>query len=200
MRSLVATFTLLFALALAAPAAGQVPSSTMTVTISGLPAELSGLASNATVRADFTVDVTATNLVCPTASSIPVTIEVTAGGAPAFMTVVADPTSGAVTAAAGPHPTVSGNVPSTLIVTLTEVTANASVPITVKATAGPAAGCQGAGSNPTGSAEATVYANVTAPPPPPPPTPEPQESPGPGALMGIVAAVGAAALWRRRHA
>lgn len=206
MRSLVATtpIVLAFLLALVPLAEAQVPAapaSTMTVTLSGLPAQFSGLKSNGTADAPFSVDVAVTNVVCPTAGSIPVTIEVSAGGAPAFFTVAADPTSGAVAVAAGPQPSASGSVPSKLVATIKEITANASVPVTVKATAGPLANCQGTpGSSLSGSAEATVYANMTAPPPPPAPTPEPQESPGPGALMGIVAAVGAAAVWRRRHA
>jgi hypothetical protein len=204
MRSLVATTPILLALLLALVplAEAQVPaapSSTMTVTITGLPAEFSGLASNGTAAAAFSVDVAVTNIVCPAATTIPVTIEVSASGPPTFFSVVADPTEGTVAVGAGPQPSARGSVPASLVATLKEITANASVPVTVKATAGAPQGCQGTVPL-SGSAEATIYANMTAPPPPPAPTPEPAKSPGPGALMGIVAAVGAAAIWRRRHA
>lgn len=203
MRSLVATIPFLLALTLVlVPAASaQAPTPTMSIAISGLPAQFSGLVSNATVEAPFKVDVTINNVVCPTAGSIPVTLAVTGASPPAFFTVAVDPASGAVAVGAGPHaqPT-TGSVDAKLVATLKDITANASVPVKVTATAGAPTGCQGAGAVNGATAEATVFANMTAPPPPPPPTPAPAESPGPGALMGIVAAVFAAAFWRRRAA
>ena len=203
MRSLLATTICILALALALlPAAeAQAPTPSMSVTITGLSAEFSGLATNATVEAPFKVDVSVVNVVCPTPSSIPVTIAVEAGGAPAFFTATVDPASGAVAVGAGPHPQpVTGSVDAKVIAAVKEITANASVPVTVTATAGAPTGCQGAGSVSGASATATIFANMTAPPPPPAPTPEPAESPGPGAVLGILAAAVAASFRRRRDA
>lgn len=207
MRTLVATTTLAFVLALAFVPAAQAqvppqPTPSMTVAISGLPAQFSGLASNATPEVPFKVDVTLRNVVCAQATSIPVTLTVSAAGAPAFFTVKADPESGAVNVAAGPYMAnaASGSMDAKLVATIGEILANASVPVEVKATASAPAGCNGAGSVPGAEASATVYANMTAPPPPPPPTPDDNDSPGPGALLGVLAAMGAAALRRRRSA
>lgn len=205
MRTLVATTTLAFVLALAFVPAAQAqvppqPTPSMTVAISGLPAQFSGLASNATAEAPFKVDVTLRNVVCPQAASVPVTITVSAAGAPAFFTVAADPESGAVNVPQGQFMAspASGSLDAKLVATLGEILANASVPVEVKAAASAPTGCSGAGSIPGAEASATIFANMTAPPPPPPPTPEDNDSPGPGALMGILAALGVAALRRRR--
>lgn len=199
MRSLVVTILLAALASAALPAAqAQVPTASMTVAISGLPAEMTGLASNATAEAPFKVDVQLRNVVCPAATTIPVAITVTGAGAPAFLTFTVDPADGAVTVPAGPQTSLSGSVESKVVATLKEITANATVPVEVKATATPPSGCQGAGNLAAQEATAMMNATVTMPAPPPAPPEEPAESPGPGAVLGVLAAMAAAALRRRR--
>lgn len=201
MRSLVATPFLALALVLALAQGAQAQQPTMTVTITGLPTDLSGFSSNNTTEAAFTVDVRVQGVVCAQGGSVAVTISVEAPGAPPFVTVTADPTEGAVAIAQGQYvaAAASGNVPSKVKMEMKEITANATLPVTVKASAAAPTGCQGAGTIAPQEASATFNATITAPPPPPAPPAEPAESPGPGALMGILAAALVAAFRRRAH-
>lgn len=191
----------LFALPLAA---AQAPS--MTVTITGAPAEFPALASNSTALAAFKVEVTLSNVICPQATTIPVTITATPKTTAAFFTAAPEPATVEIPVTAGPHGSPPAGSPATgsadaaVKATTTVITANASIPVEIVATAAAPAGCQGAGGvSGATSAPVTVFANLTAPPPPPVEEPPAEENglPGPGVLMGTIAAFVAAALRRR---
>lgn len=196
--------SVLIALLLAVPsAAAQAPS--MTVTITGAPAEFPSLASNGTAQATFTVEVVLENVVCPQDTSIPVMITATPQSPPPFLTFAVEPTEAGVPVTAGPHggeqagSPATGSVPGTLTATAGTIDANASVPVELVATAGAPAGCQGAGSIPSATSQpVTVFANVTAPPPPPEPTPENNDSPAPGFVLVALVALGVALMRRKR--
>lgn len=205
MRSVLG-IVLLAALAAAPLAAAQTP--VYTVTIQN-PGAFPALGANATGSASFQVLLAIENVVCAQAVTVPVAISATAAGAPAGVTIVAEPSVVNITIAAGPHPQGQpggGTGDVSLKATTGALAANATVTITVQADApapaGPPSGCVGAGTLAGASSGPTTFtANLTAPPPPPVIEPTPEEKgflPGPGALMGILAAVGAAMLVRRR--
>lgn len=202
MRSL-----LLVSLAILVAAAPAVSAQTLTVTIQDPPAAFPELQSNATASVSLNIGVMLSGVVCQ-ASSIPITVTATAAGAPEFFTVAldpAEPVSIAVPAGpypgpvgAAPGPSFSGSTTVSLVATTTEIAENASIPVSVSATAGFPAECSPSGSDAT-SETVTVMANMTAPPPPPAEEPVPEEKgflPGPGAFMGTVAALIAVALRR----
>lgn len=179
----------------------------MTVAITGAPAAFPALQSNGTALAAFKVEVTLSNVVCPQASTIPVTITATPKTTAAFFTVAPEPATVEIAVTAGPHgsPPVgspaTGSADAGVKATTTTITANASIPVEVVATAAAPAGCQGAGGISGASSEpVTIFANLTAPPAPTPePMPEEENGlPGPGALAGTLAALVAAAVRRRR--
>lgn len=186
--------TILLASPLAAAQDFQVQPS---LTINGLPTEVQGLASNATVTVPFSVDYALQgNFLCPQPATVPITISLQSGQSP-FITASVEPAEATVTITQGPHQNGGGKVDGTLTVVLTEINANASVPMTITATAGGVTSCQ-----PTwGGAEATAttYANVTYEAPPPPTPPPVEESPGFGAVLAVLAVVGVAVALRRRR-
>lgn len=201
MRSLLLVTLAMLALAPAASA------QTLTLTLSDPPAAFPEMASNATASVALSFGVTLSGVVCQ-AATIPVTVTATAGGAPAFFTVALDPAepvsvsvpAGAYPGMVGPAPgpVFSGTASVNLVATTTQITDNATVPVSVSATAAFPAEC-----TPSGSAASTdtftIVANLTAPPPPPAPEPVPEEKgflPGPGAFMGTLAALIAVALRR----
>lgn len=213
MRSLT-LITITLALLLVPMASAQIPAAptpSYRLELLNAPGAFTGLAStNATATAPVQVVLTLSNVVCAAAVSIPVTITVTSMGAPAFFSALADPEVINITISEGPHGsppvgTPGGGAGDTTIraIIAGNITANASVPVEVKATApappsGPG-GCQGAGAiSAAESAPVTIYANMTAEVlPPPPPTPE-ADSPGFG-LVAALAAIAGVALWTRRR-
>lgn len=206
MRFALALLGLLLVAPVAAAQGLPATSPTYTLTITGLAGEFSGLASNATANAPFSIEMVLAGVLCPQAVEVPVTITATAAGAPAFAVFSVDPPTINIAIAAGPHgvgptPAGGGRGDATVIATIAGINANASVPVTVTASAPAPEGCQGAGPVAAAASEpAVIYANMTAPPPP---VVEqvPEEKgflPGPGALMGVLAGVVGAAILRRR--
>lgn len=201
------------ALALVPTALAQVPppppTPVYTVAIQNAPAEFTGISSFANATAPVQVVLTIANVVCANPVTIPVTLTATATNAPAFFTVIPEPSVINVTIGQGPHgsPPVSepggGAGDSTLRATIGNITANASVAVTLTANApappGAPDGCQGAGTIAAAASEpVTIFANMTAPPPPPEPTPVEEDTPGFG-LVAAIGAVGAAAYAARRR-
>lgn len=188
------------------PPAPGAPTPVFTLTLSGQPAEFTGLAgANATATAPVHLGLLLTNVVCTAAVDIPVTITATPAGPPGYFSVAAEPSVINVTIEQGPHvagvsdatgagdagvkATISGNI-----------TTNASVAVEVTASAAAPSECSGAGAVPSPtSAPVTIFANMTAPPPPPVEEPTPEDTP----FVGMIALVGIAvtvALVRRRKA
>lgn len=194
----VVPFSALVLLVLAVPAAvAQEQASSLT--INGVPAEIADLDSNVTKDIPFTVEYMIEGTVCPPpppGQTATISVTVTPKATASFVTVSLDPATADVTFPMGAANPARQSASFTLKVAVTEVTANASIPIEIKASASVPA-CVPATPAPA-EAMATTYANLTAPPPPPPPPPPVEESPGPGALMGIVAAAAAAAVLRRK--
>lgn len=198
----------LLALVLVAPvAAAQLPSAapTYTLTITGLAGEFSGLASNATANAPFSVEMVLAGVVCAQAVEVPVTFGFTTNG-PDFATFTVEPAVVNITISQGPHgvgptPAGGGRGDASVVATIGEILANASAQVEVTATAPAPAGCTGTGAlSGAASAPAVIFANMTAPPAPVVEQPPEEKGflPGPGALMGVLAASIAAAMLRRR--
>lgn len=182
------------------------PTPVYTVVIQNAPAAFTGLeAANATSSAPFQVVLTLGNVVCAQQAVIPVTITTTATGAPPFFTVAPEPSVINFTIDAGPH----GNPPvgtagggtgdSAAVARIAgNITVNASVQVTVQASAPPPTGCQGAGNIAAATSDPVViFANLTAETPPPPPPPPAEDTPFVGVLALAAVAV-AVALARRR--
>lgn len=181
-------------------AAAQVPSTEVATTleIADLPMQVQGLENNATVTVPFTVNYRANgNFLCPQPAAVPITITLSQGATSSFLTATLDTAEGSVAIGAGPHQGASGSVSGSLTIVLTEITANASIPLTLTADAGAVQGCTPG--LPAAQATATTYANMTFVPPPPPPPPEIDESPGFELVFLAVAGVAAAVMMRRKR-
>lgn len=215
MRSLI-LLSLVAALALAPLASAQGPlpagpAPVYTVTITGAPTELTGLAANTSAQAPFSIVLELGNVVCSTAVTIPVALTAAATGAPPNVAFTVEPAVVNFTIDAGPHGSPPAGTPgggtadALLIGTVTgNITANATVAITLTAVAaappGPPEGCQGAGSIPQAqSAPAQVNATLAETPQPPVVEPPAEDTPFVGlvAILGVAAAVAVA---RRRKA
>ena len=215
MRS--ATLTLFAAvslLALTPLAAAQVPvpgaTPQYTLLLQDVPGAFPELASNGTVQVPFTVVLTLSNVVCAAAVQVPITLTTTVSGAPTGFTALPEPSVINITISEGPHGAPPAGSPGggrgdgAVKATIAGNTTNASIAVTLVATApappSGANGCQGAGPISAATSEpATVFANTTAPPPPPEPTPVDEDTPG-FTLLVALAAVGLAALTRRKRA
>lgn len=177
------------------PSTGPIPAA---ITLTG-PAQLMGLATNASIPVKVQVAYAATgNVVCPQAGVVRVTVVVEPKGAPAFMQVGPSESSFDVALQQGANQNAAGSGEAAFFVNLTQVTANASVEIVVTATSSQIAQTTCPPGIASATAVASVFANVTAPPPPTPPPVGDNDSPGPGAMAGALVAVAAAALLRRK--
>lgn len=214
MRRHASSLLLLAAFLVAPLAAAQapVPTPSYSLAFDAPPAEFPAIPVNGSGSVSVRVVLSISGVVCAEPVTIPVTITVTAPGAPAGATFVAEPAVANVTIGQGPQGLggAPGGGAADVVVraSVAAIPANVSIPVEIGATApappGPPTGCQGAGQ--LGSATAapvTVFANLTAPPPPPVEELPPEDKsllPGPGALMGVLAAVGAAVALRRPKA
>lgn len=197
---------LLLVAAFAAAQAPPPPTPVYTVSIQNAPGAFTGLDQpNATSTAAFQVVLTLANVVCgPDPVTIPVTIAATATGAPAFLSVAPEPEIVNFTVSPGPHMAAAspagGSMDAGVRATIAgNITANASVSVTIQASAPAPTGCQGAGTLSGASSEpVTIFANLTAPPPPPPPEPTPEDTPFVG-FFAVAAIAVVVALARRRR-
>lgn len=203
MRSLTLS---LVALVLLLPALAQAqvpsPSPTYTLTLTA-PGAFGPLATNGSGTVAVTVAMVLSGVICPQPVVVPITLTATPKSPPPFLTVTLDPSVINISIGQGPHgvgptPAGGGTGDAQLKAMVGNITANASVPIDIVATA-PDPGCQPGGLSAT-SNTVTVFANMTAPPPPPPPVVEEKKGflPGPGALVGVLVAMGVAAVYRRK--
>ena len=191
---------ILFTIPLAVAQVPPAPSPMATASINGLPAEVQGLASNTTVDVPFTVDFSGSNFVCPEGGSGTVTVTAQGQNPASFVTIAVEPAEGTFNLATAPASTHTGSVPFTLKVTVTEITANASIPILVSASVALAAGqapCIPSLPAAPEVAPVTTYANITYVPPPVEEPEPPAESPG-FELVAVATAVAVGATLMRR--
>lgn len=190
------------------PGVPTAPTPVHTLVLSGAPAEFTGLTgANATANAPVHFELRLGNVVCAEAATIPVTITATPASPPGYFSLVVEPSVVNVTIEQGPH----GNEPvgtaaagagdAVVRAIITgNITSNASVAVTVAASAPAPSECQGAGGIPSATSEPlTIFANMTAPPPPPVEEPPAEDTPFVG-LLAVVGVAVAVALGRRRKA
>lgn len=184
------------------------PTPVYTLVLSGAPAEFTGLTgANATANAPVRVELRLGNVVCAEPATIPVTVTATPANPPGYFSLIVEPSVVNVTITQGPH----GNEPvgsaaagaGDVVVRAIirgNITTNASVAVTIAASAPAPSQCQGAGEVPSAASDPlTVFANMTAPPPPPVETAPTEDTPFVG-LLAVAGVAVAVALGRRRKA